>query len=88
MCNWSTEEFSKYVKKIKEKFTFMARDHGGPWQNTFEIEKKLSLSKVIESAKKSFYQDIKNDFSFIHIDTSVDIFNKKVETEESLKKNF
>ena len=89
VCNWSTEEFSKYVKKkSKKNFTFMARDHGGPWQNTLEIEKKLSLSKAIESAKKSFYQDIKNDFSFIHIDTSVDIFNKKVETEESLKRIF
>ena len=44
----------------------MARDHGGPWQNTFEIEKKLSLSKAIESAKKSFYQDIKNAiYSFL-----------------------
>ena len=43
----------------------MARDHGGPWQNTFEIEKKLSLSKAIESAKKSFYQAAVIDGSFV-----------------------
>ena len=66
----------------------MARDHGGPWQNTNEIKDNLNLDKAIESAKKSFSCDIKNDFSFIHIDTSIDIFKKKLKVDESLKRIF
>jgi len=87
--NWSTEKFSKYVKKkSKKKFIMMARDHGGPWQNTNEIKDNLNLDKAIESAKRSFLCDIKNDFSFIHIDTSVDIYKKKIKADESLKRIF
>ena len=66
---WTTEKFSQYVKKKrKTKNILLARDHGGPWQNESEIKKNLSLSKALESAKKSFEIDIVNDFSFIHID--------------------
>ena len=61
----------------------MARDHGGPWQNTNEIKNNLNLDNAIESAKSSFLCDIKNDFSFIHIDTSIDIFKKKIKVDES-----
>ena len=87
--NWSTEKFSDYVKKkSKKKFIMMARDHGGPWQNTNEIKKNLNLDNAIESAKSSFLCDIKNDFSFIHIDTSIDIFKKKIKVDESLKRIF
>ena len=87
--NWSTEKFSKYVKKkSKKKFIMMARDHGGPWQNTNEIKDNLNLDKAIESAKRSFSCDIKNDFSFIHIDTSIDIFKKRIKVDESLKRIF
>ena len=87
--NWSTEKFSEYVKKkSKKKFIMMARDHGGPWQNTSEIKDNLNLDKAIESAKRSFSCDIKNDFSFIHIDTSIDIFKKRIKVDESLKRIF
>ena len=86
--NWSTEKFSDYVKKSKKKFIMMARDHGGPWQNTNEIKNNLNLDNAIESAKSSFLCDIKNDFSFIHIDTSIDIFKKKIKVDESLKRIF
>ena len=38
-------------------------------------------------SQKFFLCDIKNDFSFIHIDTSIDIF-KKIKVDESLKRIF
>lgn len=76
--NWTTKNFANYVKK-KSKFNkiFLARDHGGPWQNDKEIEKNLKLDKAMEVAKQSFKEDIKNDFKLIHIDTSLNPFSKK-----------
>lgn len=75
--NWSTEEFAKYVKlKDKKKTIFLARDHGGPYQNDLEIKKKLSLKEAIKSCKISYKSDILNDFKFIHIDPSLEIFEK------------
>ena len=41
-----------------------------------DVEKKVSLKQAMLSAKNSFEEDIDNDFSFIHIDTSVDIHKK------------
>ena len=73
--NWSTEDFSKYVnKKSIKKKVLLCRDHGGPWQNNVEIEKKLDLSKAMASAKSSFENDIDSNFQILHIDPSIDIF--------------
>lgn len=73
--NWSTEEFSRYViDQDKKGFVILARDHGGPWQNTIEKEQKLSLKRAMESAKKSYEADILSGFELIHIDPSEDIF--------------
>lgn len=75
--NWTTQEFSQYViDQDKKGFTILARDHGGPWQNTIEKEQKLSLKRAMESAKKSFEADILSGFEVIHIDPSEDIFGR------------
>ena len=79
----------------------LARDHGGPWQNNIEIEKKYDLNKAMDSAKKSYSTDIKSGFKVIHIDPSIDPNNKlntdtvlvrvyelyEFCTEESIKNN-
>ncbi len=71
---WSTEAFAKYVSsRDKKGRTILARDHGGPWQNTFEIEGEFSLRQAMESTKRSFEVDIKCGFEMIHIDPSVSI---------------
>jgi hypothetical protein len=72
--SWTTESFSKYVKeKDKHDLVFLSRDHGGPWQNYSEVDSDLNYKEALESCKKSFEQDIANDFQFIHIDPSIDI---------------
>jgi len=70
--NWSTERFAEYVIEhdLKGKI-ILARDHGGPWQNTFEKEKKLSLRNAMESAKKSFQVDIESGFEIIQINHNI-----------------
>ena len=71
--NWTTEDFSKYVglNDTKSKI-ILSRDHGGPYQNNHEYEKKLTLKDAMKSAKESFEVDIVNNFKIIHIDPSID----------------
>ena len=77
VCNWSTDEFSDYVKSNqKKKNIILARDHGGPWQNNIEINRKLSLKDAMKSAKDSYIVDIESGFEIIHLDPSIDIFNQ------------
>lgn len=75
--NWTTEEFARYVtEKDKKGKILLARDHGGPWQNNQEKEKKLSLRSAMDSAKASYQADIEAGFQILHIDPSVDIHGK------------
>ena len=59
--NWTTEEFSEYVKKRDlKKNIILCRDHGGPFQGI--NEDNLTLEEAINNAKSSFLIDIKSDF--------------------------
>jgi tagatose-1,6-bisphosphate aldolase non-catalytic subunit AgaZ/GatZ len=81
--NWNTKKFSSYVKKRdKNKLITLCRDHGGPWQNSIEIEKKFNSIKAMNSAKKSYMEDIDSGFKIIHIDTCLSLNG----TEKSKKK--
>ena len=85
---WTTEEFSKYViDSDKKGRVFLARDHGGPWQNTKEIEEGLSLRRAMESAKKSYEADIDAGFQILHIDPSLDMHSEP-STDEVLDRVF
>ena len=75
--NWSTKEFASYVRSHDKKgCVLLARDHGGPWQNPLEVSSNLSLVDALDSAKRSFREDIHSGFDFIHIDTSIDIHHQ------------
>lgn len=72
--NWTTEEFARYVTdKDKKGKILLARDHGGPWQNTREKDAQLGLRRAMESAKSSYRSDIAAGFQVLHIDPSIDI---------------
>jgi len=72
--DWTTESFSNYVaERDKKGKVLLARDHGGPWQSTKEIEANLGLKRAMESAKSSFAADIQAGFEVLHIDPSLDI---------------
>lgn len=84
--NWSTKEFSNYVKKKDKKNNIiLCRDHGGPWQNN--IENNLNINDAMKSAKKSYKSDIINDFQIIHIDPSINK-NKTQSVNSILEKIF
>jgi hypothetical protein len=76
--NWTTEEFSDYVKFYdKKENVILARDHCGPWQS----EKlgldglKPSLEAEMEEVKISLKSDISSGFDMIHIDPSLGLEN-------------
>ena len=76
VCNWDTKKFADYVlDNDKKGNVILSRDHGGPWQNNKEVDKKLGLERAIKSAKDSFLVDIKSGFEIIHIDPSIDIYS-------------
>ena len=86
--NWNTREFANYVQsKDKKGKTILARDHGGPWQNSMEVDKKFSLAMSMESAKHSFKEDIESGFQMLHLDPSIDI-HKNLTSDESLERLF
>ena len=86
--NWSTEEFSKYVKnRDKLGLTYLARDHGGPWQSDIERKERFGLREAMESAKKSFKADIDAGFQILHLDPSIDI-NGNLSVDDSLERLF
>ena len=86
--NWSTEEFSKYViNKDKLGLIYLARDHGGPWQNDIERVEKFGLKKAMESAKNSYKVDIDSGFRILHLDPSIDI-KGPISVEDSLERLF
>lgn len=72
--NWTTSQFADYViDHDKKGKVLLARDHGGPWQNTREKEQGLSLRRAMDSAKASYLADLEAGFQVLHIDPSVDI---------------
>jgi tagatose-1,6-bisphosphate aldolase non-catalytic subunit AgaZ/GatZ len=75
--NWTTDEFARYVIDADKKGkVILARDHGGPWQNTKEKDANLSLRRAMESAKSSYREDLKAGFQVLHIDPSVDVHGR------------
>lgn len=60
----STEEISKYGSN---KYLYLSRDHGGPWQGI--DEKSLSEEQALQSCTTSYREDINNNFKILHIDT-------------------
>ena len=57
--NWTTKTFAQYVReRDKGGYVVLCRDHGGPWQNRTEVNKKLSIDEAMASAKESFSIDI------------------------------
>ena len=78
--NFSTKDFSKYVKRKKNNLLIMSRDHCGPFKRDND---KRNLKKEVDNCKVSLKDDIKNDFQILHIDTS-ECGNAKYEVASEL----
>ena len=86
--NWSTEEFSNYVRKnLQQQSVFLSRDHSGPWQGYYEVKNNLDLKSSMDSCKKSLEEDIDQGFKFLHLDPCIDI-NNQINTDKILDRLF
>jgi len=86
--NWSTEEFSNYVRKnSQQQFVFLSRDHSGPWQGYYEVKNNLDIKSAMNSCKRSLEEDIDQGFKFLHLDPCIDI-NNQINTDMILDRLF
>jgi hypothetical protein len=79
--NWTTESFCNYIVRNSKPNVILARDHGGPWQNNKEVDKRLTIYDAMLSAKRSYLSDIKAGIKIIHIDPSIDIHRKPTQLQ-------
>mgnify|MGYP001308837957 CR=1 FL=1 len=87
--NWDTKSFSKYVKKRdKKRKIILCRDHGGPWQNNLEVKKRFNSTQAMNSAKRSYMEDIDSNFKIIHIDTCLSLKGVEKNKNKALKRLF
>lgn len=69
---WSAGRFADFVRVRDGKGrVILCRDHGGPWQNSVEMGRRLSPQDAMVSARESYEEDIAAGFQVLHIDTSV-----------------
>lgn len=86
--NWDTETFAKYCQSAKKGSLYLERDHGGPWQGSFEVNRNLSVQESMTVAKKSFEVDIDSGIQIIHIDPTIPIQNENLNLSTILERLF
>jgi tagatose-1,6-bisphosphate aldolase non-catalytic subunit AgaZ/GatZ len=77
------------VRKIKEESyrigytgpTIIAIDHGGPWAKDIQTIEKWDLKKSMDWIKKSFSSSLSAGYDLIHVDPTIDIFEKNLKIE-------
>jgi hypothetical protein len=68
---WSTEEFSRYVRRQDPAGLLMVcRDHGGPWQHPDETACGQGEAQALSRSLISLHADIRCGLDLLHIDTS------------------
>ena len=86
--NFTTAQFSDYVRSKSAEQVYLARDHGGPWQSISESSQNMDLDSSMKSAKRSFEHDILAGFDFIHIDPSIPIQGENLTIDKILDRLF
>jgi hypothetical protein len=72
VCGWNASRFADYVRlNDYGGRILLCRDHGGPWQNSKELAKGLTLAEAMAAAKQSYLEDIEAGFEVLHLDPSV-----------------
>ncbi|MCD4670682.1 MAG: class II D-tagatose-bisphosphate aldolase, non-catalytic subunit [Actinomycetia bacterium] len=83
---WTQHDLVKKIKEESYKIGYngpiiIAVDHGGPWLKDIQRIEKWSLNKALSWIKKSFEEALLAGYDLIHIDPTVDIFNKDIKIE-------
>ncbi len=78
---WTPEDLIRKIKEVSYKVYYkgpiiVCIDHGGPWVKDKQTIEKWGLDRGMDWIKKSIEAAIVAGYDMIHIDTTVDIFNK------------
>jgi hypothetical protein len=74
VCGWTAADLAEHVsRRGGSEWVLLARDHGGPWQHTSEVEGSYDETTAMRSAMESYREDIDAGFSIIHIDPSTSL---------------
>jgi hypothetical protein len=72
VCGWNASRLADYVRlHDHDGHILLCRDHGGPWQNSRELAKRLTPAEAMGAAKQSYLEDIEAGFQVLHLDPSV-----------------
>jgi len=82
------------VRKIKEHSysigyngpIIIAVDHGGPWAKDVQTIEKWDLGKSMNWIKKSLEAALEAGYDLLHVDPTIDIFNKGIKIETVVKR--
>jgi tagatose-1,6-bisphosphate aldolase non-catalytic subunit AgaZ/GatZ len=77
VCSWDQGSFIETIGELAEQVQFsglcyVCRDHGGPWQRDSERREKLPSEAAMETAKRSYLEDLLQGFDLLHIDPTKD----------------
>ena len=78
---WTPEDLMKKIKEESYRIdysgpTIVGIDHGGPWAKDRQAIERWDLDRCMGWMKKSFKAAIEAGYDMIHVDPTIDIFNK------------
>lgn len=78
---WTPEDLIGKIKEESYKIdysgpTIVGIDHGGPWAKDRQTIEKWDLDRSMDWMKKSFEAAVEAGYDMIHIDPTIDIFNR------------
>jgi tagatose-1,6-bisphosphate aldolase non-catalytic subunit AgaZ/GatZ len=85
---WDTESFVKHCRSAETGIIYLERDHGGPWQGPYEVDRNLNVEESMAVAKKSYEVDIDSGVQIIHIDPTMPIQNENLQFSTILQRLF
>lgn len=83
---WNQNDLIRIIKEESYRIGYngpiiVAVDHGGPWVKDIQTIQKWNLVKSMEWIKKSFEASIEAGYDLIHVDPTIDIFEKNIKIE-------
>lgn len=80
---WTQSDLVRIIKEESYKIGYkgpviIAVDHGGPWLKDIQSIEKWDFMRCMDWIKKSFEASILAGYDLIHVDPTIDIYDKKI----------
>lgn len=80
---WTQSDLVRIIKEESYKIGYkgpviIAVDHGGPWLKDIQSIEKWDFTRCMDWIKKSFEASILAGYDLIHVDPTIDIYDKKI----------